>query len=99
MTSVRVKLGSPPRWWTILFAPLRRSTKSRNGYAGLCYFEERIILLDQDLKDRQLIETTIHEAIHGADPDMSEARVTRIAQQANAALEKVVLLKTKGGKR
>lgn len=66
---------------------LLRFTKLRGQAAGWAYLPDarnpgmkRKILIDERLKGRALLETTIHECLHACYPQMSEETVTESAR-------------------
>lgn len=72
---------------------LLRFTRLRGSAAGWAYLPdsknpgmERKILIDEKLKGRSLLETTVHELIHVSFPTASEEHVTEAAHDIGRIL-------------
>lgn len=73
------------RKWRFDWSPIDPQDKA----LGLCYKTEHEIQIDPQQRGRGLLDTIIHETLHGADPDLSEARVSRCAEAVSCVLWKV----------
>ncbi len=72
-----------PRLWRIEQKPL---DSAREGVYGFCDYAKRVIELHDPQVIVQLVDTTIHEAIHAACPDLAERAVIRAGAAATACL-------------
>lgn len=56
---------------------------------GMCFQSEHEIHIDTRQHGRDLLDTLVHETLHGADKDLSEEKVARYAGAVAGVLWKV----------
>ena len=73
------------RKWAFRWEPIDAEDKA----VGLCFKTEHQIQIDPAQRGRAMLDTLIHETLHGADHELSEARVERCAEAVSGVLWKV----------
>ena len=69
----------------------RRKAIFYNGedHDGFCLFDSKTLLVHNDVKGREELETYVHELLHACQTDLSEEAVTDTAHSLASALWKV----------
>jgi hypothetical protein len=62
---------------------------------GMCYFEEKMILLNTKVKPKRALNTVIHEAAHAICPWMTEHAVNSLGDEMSELLWKLGYRKVK----
>lgn len=62
--------------WRVSLAPRRVK-----GYQGYCNYDTRILWVSPKLEGVELIDTILHEGLHGLFPEMNEPTINRSASE------------------
>ena len=62
--------------WTIKWEKPPQGRGKKRTY-GLCKFTTRELIIDPDVDDLELIDSTLHEVLHALFPNASEGKVLR----------------------
>lgn len=87
MAAIKVKLGDPPKPWTVKVANLDREMCD-----GWCDGQNRVITINVGLEPRRMAVVVAHEVLHAECFDLSEITIDRMAESVVAAYEKLGIL-------
>lgn len=72
-------------WWKLVFK--RRVVNQGEDLYGICYAKtRRIEVATEDVSEQELLDTIIHELLHGADTSKAEWWIKRTARDISKTL-------------